>query len=196
MNPDDHHNSESLDLTDAAVIAKYEPYLRMLARSQARRAYQAKHSASDVVQQVMLQAVQGFDGFRGGSEGELRAWLRQILTHHLCHLDRDMHRGKRDVRREQSIQQAVHQSSMRLEQFLAEDAATPSQNAVMGERCIRLAEAIERLPDGQREAIRMHHLEGLKLSEIAECLDKSSGAIAGLLHRGMKQLRRDLDASA
>ena len=54
---------------------------------------------------------------------------------------------------------------------------------------VALAIAIESLPDAQRDAIRLHYLEGLKLSEVAARLDKSTGAIAGLLHRGMKALR-------
>ncbi|TWU67347.1 sigma-70 family RNA polymerase sigma factor [Crateriforma conspicua] len=183
-----------IDLTDPSVIARYEPYLRMLARTQSRRAYQAKVGASDMVQQVMLQAVQGFDGFRGKTEAELRGWLRQILANHLCHLDRDMHRDKRDVSREQSMQQAVNQSSMRLEQLLAGDMATPSQHMAVGESVIRLATAIEKLPDDQRDAVRLHYLDGLKLAEVAQRMGKSNGSIAGLLHRGMKQLRREFDA--
>jgi RNA polymerase sigma-70 factor (ECF subfamily) len=62
----------------------------------------------------------------------------------------------------------------------------------MGENVLKMAEAVERLPETQREAIRLHYLEGMKLSEVAEQLDKSAGAIAGLLHRGMKTLRQQL----
>ncbi|MDE0862559.1 MAG: sigma-70 family RNA polymerase sigma factor [Rubripirellula sp.] len=182
----------TIDVTDPSIVAQYEPYLRMLARTQLRRAFQAKVGASDMVQQAMLQAVQGFDGFRGSTEAELRGWLRQILAHHICHLDRDMHRDKRDVRREQSIEQKLAQSSMRLEGLLAGNAPTPSQNVAMGENVIRMAEAVEHLPESQREAIRLHYLEGHKLAEVAEILKKSSGAIAGLLHRGMKTLRQQL----
>ena len=98
-------DNEPIDATDPAIVARYEPYLRMLARTQARRAYQAKVGASDIVQQAMMQAVQGLDGFRGATEAEFRGWLRKILAHHLCHLDRDMHRDKRDIRREQSMEQ-------------------------------------------------------------------------------------------
>jgi RNA polymerase sigma-70 factor (ECF subfamily) len=158
-----------------------------------RRAYQAKIDASDMVQQVMMQAVQGFDGFRGSTEAELLAWLRKILAHHLCHLDRDLHRDKRDIRREQSMEQKLHASSMRLEGLLAGDAATPSQHAAIGENIIRLSQAIECLPDAQADAVRLHYLEGMKLSEVAEALGKSTGAVAGLLHRGIKTLRKMLE---
>ena len=187
--------SEPIDVSDPAIIAKYEPYLRMLARTQLRRAYQAKVGASDMVQQAMLQAVQGIDGFRGETEAELRGWLRQILAHHLCHLDRDMHREKRDVRREQSIEKKLAQSSMRLEGLLAGDEATPSQHAMVGENVIQLAKAVDSLPEDQANAIRLHYLEGMKLSEVAETLEKTTGSVAGLLHRGMKSLREQIDAN-
>lgn len=184
--------SRPIDASDPAIIAQYEPYLRMLARTRMRRAYQAKIGASDMVQQAMMQAVQGFDGFRGNTEGELLAWLRQILAHHLCHLDRDLHRDKRDIRREQSMEQKLAASSMRLEGLLAGDSPTPSQNVAFGESVIQISEAIARLPDAQSDAVRLHYLEGMKLSEVAETLEKSPGAIAGLLHRGMKTLRKEL----
>jgi RNA polymerase sigma-70 factor (ECF subfamily) len=183
----------TIDVSDPAVVAKYEPYLRMLARTQMRKAYQGRIGASDMVQQAMLQAVQGFDGFRGETEAELRGWLRQILARHLCHLDRDLHRDKRDIRREQSMEQKLAQSSLRLEGLLAADGPSPSQNVAIGETMLKVAEAVECLPETQRAAVRLHYLEGLKLSEVATQLDKSTGAVAGLLHRGMKTLREQLD---
>ncbi|EMI21058.1 RNA polymerase sigma-E factor [Rhodopirellula maiorica SM1] len=192
MSTSDSDHQTPIDTSDPAIVARYEPYLRMLARVQARRALQAKIGESDIVQQTMLQAVQAIDQFRGKNEAEFRGWLRQILARHLCHLDRDFHRDKRDVRREQSMQQQLAKSSMRLEGFLAGDAPTPSQNVALGENVVRIAMAIEQLPETQREAIRLHYIEGMKLSEVAAAMDKSSGAIAGLLHRGMKTLREQL----
>ena len=190
--PDDESSSRKIDASDPDIIAQYEPYLRMLARTRMRKAYQAKVGASDMVQQAMMQAVQGFDGFRGSTEAELLAWLRQILAHHLCHLDRDLHRDKRDIRREQSMEQKLTASSMRLEGLLAGDSPTPSQNVALGESVIQISEAISRLPEAQADAVRLHYLEGMKLSEVASELGKSTGAIAGLLHRGMKTLRKQL----
>ncbi|KAA5538814.1 sigma-70 family RNA polymerase sigma factor [Roseiconus nitratireducens] len=190
---DSSASSKPIDASDPAIIAQYEPYLRMLARTRMRRAYQAKIGASDMVQQAMLQAVQGFDGFRGNTEAELLAWLRQILAHHLCHLDRDLHRDKRDIRREQSMEQKLAASSMRLEGLLAGDGPTPSQNVAFGENIVRISQAIAELPEPQADAVRLHYLEGMKLKEVADELGKSTGAVAGLLHRGMKALRKSLD---
>lgn len=176
-------------------IGEYEPYLRMLARAQMRQAYQAKVGVSDIVQQSMMQAVQALDGFRGESEAELRGWLRQILARNIAHLDRDLHREKRDVRRERSIEQQLTQSSMRLEGWLAGNGPTPSQNVAVGEHLLQMTRALEELPEAQREAVRMHYLEGMKLAEVAEQLGKTSGAVAGLLHRGIKTLRQRLGSA-
>ena len=187
MNSD--FESEPIGEVTTDCVARYEPYLRMLARTQMRPAYQAKLSVSDIVQQTMTQAVAAIDTFRGDTEAEFRGWLRQILSRHLTHLDRDLHRDKRDIRRECSIEQKLATSSLRLEGLLAGNVGTPSQHAVACEHVVALAIAIESLPDAQRDAIRLHYLEGLKLSEVAARLDKSTGAIAGLLHRGMKALR-------
>jgi RNA polymerase sigma-70 factor, ECF subfamily len=176
-------------ITDPQNLWKYQPYLKMLARMQMRRAYQSKVDQSDIVQQSLMQAVQAMDQFRGETEEELRAWLRQILARNIYHLDRDMHRDKRDVRRERSIEDRMAQSSLRLEGWLASSSPTPSQNVSTGERVIRLSRAIEGLPEAQREAVRLHYLEGLKLSECASRMGKTTGAIAGLLHRGMKGLK-------
>ena len=188
----DSFSSRPIDVSDPGIVAEYEPYLRMLARTRMRRAYQAKIGASDLVQQAMLQAVKGFDGFRGTTEGELMAWLRQILAHHLCHLDRDLHRDKRDIRREQSMEQKLAASSMRLEGLLAGDSPTPSQNLAIGESVVQISQAIAALPESQSEAVRLHYLEGMKLSDVAAELDRSTGAVAGLLLRGMKALRKQL----
>lgn len=189
---DEQDKSSSIDLSDPVVIARFEPYLRVLARTQMRRAYQAKVGSSDMVQQVMLQAVQAYDGFRGSTEAELRGWLRKILAHHLYHLDRDMHREKRDIRKEQRIAQNLEKSSLRLQNLLPGDEPSPSHHVAVAEHLLRLSEAIEQLPELQGEAIRLHHLEGLKLSEVAERLGKSPGAVAGLMHRGMKTLRQQM----
>ena len=73
--------------------------------------------------------------------------------------------------------------------------APPSQHAVVGENVIQLAKAVDRLPAAQADAIRLHYLEGMKLADVAEQLDKTTGSVAGLLHRGMKTLRSQLEDS-
>ena len=54
---------------------------------------------------------------------------------------------------------------------------------------MRLSDALLALPDSQREAIVLHHLQGWTLNEVASHLRRTDAAVAGLLHRGLRRLR-------
>lgn len=167
-------------------LERYRAYLRLLARLHLDPRLRPKLDPSDVVQQTLLQAVQGFDGFRGKSPAELQAWLRRILARNLAMAVRDLARHKRDVGREQA---ALAASSSRLDGWLAAEQSSPSQQAGRHEEALRLAEALEQLPDAQREALVLQHWQGWSLAEIGQHLGRSPEAVAGLLKRGLKQLR-------
>ena len=57
---------------------------------------------------------------------------------------------------------------------------------------MRVAAALEELPEGQREAVAMHYWEGLTLNEVAQEMGRTAAAVAGLLQRGLRTLRRQL----
>ena len=176
----------------SAALERFRPYLRLLARLHLDVRLQGKLEPSDVVQEVLLRAVLAFEQFRGASEAELAGWLRQILANHLVNAVRDLNRDKRDVGRERSLQAALDESSLRLEAWLAVEESTPSVKAAFNEQLLLLAEAIDRLPEAQREALTLHHLHGWKLDAIAGRLEKSLAAVAGLIKRGLRQLREEL----
>jgi RNA polymerase sigma-70 factor (ECF subfamily) len=52
-----------------------------------------------------------------------------------------------------------------------------------------LAQALLRLPDDQRQAVELHHLQGLSLADAGQHLGRSREAVAGLVFRGLKNLR-------
>jgi len=178
------------------ALDRFRPYLRLLARLNLDVRLQGKLETSDVVQEVLVKAVQAFDQFRGSSDAEMACWLRQILARHLANAIRDLGRDKRDIRREQSLQAALEESSTRLENWLAAEQSTPSLKAEFNEQLLLLAEAIDRLPEAQCEALTLHHLHGWKLEAIAERMGKSVVAVAGLIKRGLRQLRKDLGDAA
>src|ERR1700676_1175943 len=131
---------------DAACgLERYRAYLQLLARVQIDRRIQAKVDASDIVQQTLVEAIRGWNQFRGRSDAERAAWLRQILAHNLANAFRDLGRAKRDVRREQSIDAALEQSSLCLLSWLAADQSSPSQQAVASEQAVQLANALAEL---------------------------------------------------
>jgi RNA polymerase sigma-70 factor (ECF subfamily) len=60
------------------------------------------------------------------------------------------------------------------------------------ERAVRLAEALATLPEKQREAVVLRHWHGCSLVEIGARLGCTTAAVTGLLHRGLRNLRKQL----
>jgi RNA polymerase sigma-70 factor (ECF subfamily) len=175
--------------TTAESLERFRAYLHLLARLHLDPRLRGKLDASDIVQQTLLQACQALDGFRGGTEAELAAWLRRILARSLAHAARDLGRDRRDVNRERSLEQALGQSSARLGEWLIADQSSPSESAQRREQAVRLADALESLPEAQREALVLHYWQGWTLPEIGRHLGRTPAAVAGLVQRGLKQLR-------
>jgi RNA polymerase sigma-70 factor (ECF subfamily) len=171
------------------ALERFRAYLRLLARMQLDPRLQAKLDPSDLVQQTLLEALQMLDRFQERSDAELAAWLRQILARNLTNAARDLGRAKRDVARECSLEAALEQSSARLEAWLVAEQSSPSQQAQRKEQVLRLAEALTSLPEAQREALTRRYLQSWSLDAIGRQLNRSPAAVAGLIKRGLKQLR-------
>jgi len=90
------------------------------------------------------------------------------------------------------IAAAVEETSVRLEAWLAADVTSPSQHAARNEDLVRLATALERLPDAQREALTLHHLQRWTLDAVAKQMGRTPAAVAGLIKRALRQLREEL----
>jgi len=179
------------DATQNRSLDEFRSYLLLLARLQLDGGARNRIDASDIVQQTLLEAHAKADQFHG-DDSALAAWLRQALVNNLRDAWRALRKGKRDIRREQSLEDALEQSSARLQGILAASSAhggSPSRQAVHNEDLLRLADALTQLPGTQREAIVLHHLQGCSLTKTAHSMGKTDAAVAGLLHRGLKKLR-------
>ena len=168
------------------LLDHFRPLLRAKARESLPAPMLARIDESDVVQQTCLLVIRQFEQLRGRSVGEFVAWLLQVHQHNLLNMV-DHHRGaaKRAVDRE-------HADHGQAAANIPAQLTSPSQKAVRGERRRQLEDAIDELPAGQREAVRMRFLEEASLAQIAQRLDRSEDAVAGLLKRGMAQLKRIL----
>src|SRR5438128_3073538 len=86
------------------LLELYRAYLLVLARVQIGRRLQGKTDASDIVQEAFLGASRDFPQFRGTTEAEFKAWLRQILASLVANLVRH-YQGtqRRDIRLERQL---------------------------------------------------------------------------------------------
>src|SRR5262249_23292674 len=143
----------------------------------------AKLRPSDIVQQTLLEAHRQRDQIHGRPEEEQAAWLRQLLVHNVADAGRALGRAKRDAGLERSLEAGLEQSSVRLRVALAADQSSPSQQAIRNEQWLRVADAMARLSESQREAVLLHYLQGFSLAEVAGQLGRSEASAAGLLYR-------------
>jgi len=176
----------------ATQFERYRSYLCMLARLQLDARLRSKLDPSDVVQQTLLTAFQSRNQFRGAEPAEAAAWLRQILARHLADQLRKFGGHKRNLDLEVSLEDQFARSSSRLEAWLTGSGSTPSERAIRHEELLMLADALDHLSDDQRTAVELHHFAGLPLSELAEQMRRSRAAVAGLLRRGVDNLRKKM----
>lgn len=177
------------------LLTRYRPWLNLLAKIQLNPRLQSRFDASDVVQQTMLNAFRDLPQFRGSTEAELKAWLRQILAHVLSH-ERRHHRDaqKRSIDRDVSIDRRLAESSQKLQSILAADDSSPSDRAIRDEDELLLAQVLEKLPADYQQIIILRNLEGLSHEEAARRLGRNLGATRMLWVRALARLRKEMGA--
>jgi RNA polymerase sigma-70 factor (ECF subfamily) len=177
-------------------LEQYRSYLKLLAGMDLGPRLRAREDVSDVAQRTLLKAHQGFAAFRGTTEAELRAWLKTILTNQLKNLAKYHNAEKRDGRREVSLDQMLQGSATRIMGQLSADQTSPSQNAIRRERAEQLADAMAGLLEDESSALVLMYVHNCKVDEIAKHLSRTPVAVAGLLRRGKKKLRKSMAESS
>jgi RNA polymerase sigma-70 factor (ECF subfamily) len=165
-------------------LDRFREYLTLVANQEVSPRLRGAIDLSGVVQQTLLDAHQAAAQSR--TEAQTAAWLKAILLHNLADEARRQGAQKRDVARAISLETVAVAP--------AADQSSPSQRAVRAEDLARIQRALADMPENQRTAIEMHHLQGRALVEIAQALKTTKPAVAGLLHRGLKALRSRLAA--
>jgi RNA polymerase sigma-70 factor (ECF subfamily) len=203
--PDDPRHADPLQLLQRArggdeeargeLLQLYRPYLQLLARLKANRLMQAKLDDSDLVQDTCLSAHRDFAQFRGASEQEFTAWLREIMAHAAANWLRDHRRQRRDVRLERRMYDVLNQSSQMLERAITSTDPSPSQRAERRERAVLLANALNDMPADYREVLVLRELEGKSLREAAEAMGRTPNAVQKLWARALVQLRRRMQSA-
>ncbi|MFK8111115.1 MAG: sigma-70 family RNA polymerase sigma factor [Rubripirellula sp.] len=175
------------------LLQWYANYLTILATTQLDRRLRRRINPSDLVQETMLAAHRDFAGFRGESQPELLGWLRKILINTLHRsFARHVKAGKRDIRREVSIDQVssqMEESAGNLASILPGRSPSPSQQLNARERAVELANQLSSLPEHYRDVIVYRVIQGLSFEEISERMDRSSGAVRMLWLRALDQFK-------
>jgi RNA polymerase sigma-70 factor (ECF subfamily) len=168
-----------------ADLERLRHYLRSLALLLIAPQLRAKLDASDVVQKTLLDAHRCLAQYRGTTEAELKAWLRQMLIHDLKDAIDKYARERHDVR----LDGPIDVTTRRVRTWMDGAQSSPLSCVVRREEALRLADAMLRLAEDQRRAVELHHLQEYSLHETAERMGRTFGSVASLVHRGLLELR-------
>lgn len=180
--PEDHSAARE---ADAALLARYAAgdgaAARLLAARLAPRAYAHAYrvlgdaaEAEDVTQEALLRLWKQATDWDAG-RAQAGTWLYRVVAN-LC-------TDKLRQRRTEPLDDATAP---------ADPAPSVERRMQQSARHDALQGALLRLPERQRQAVILRHIEGLANPEIAEILDVGVEAVESLTARGKRALTADL----
>lgn len=174
------------DGSSEAVTQLFErcrDYLLYIASRELSPDLRAKVGPSDLVQESLMKAHRDFGDFRGCTEAELLAWLRQILLR--CYLD--VHRRFK-VSQRRTVDREVCEACTH---GIAAPSETPSVQLATGEQYHAIEGVLRNLPEDYRTVIQQRIWEKRSFVDIALEMNRSPEAVRKLWFRGVDQLRRN-----
>lgn len=199
MWPDNSETQQLLDLArqgDAGAINRlldrHRDSLRRLVDLRMDRALVRRVDASDIVQDVLVEANRRLADYLANPTMPFHLWLRHMARDRLI----DAHRRhrvaeRRSLDREQPLvaPRDLDRSTMELVAQLADQELTPAAAAAWQELQRRFQGAVETLDEQDREIVLMRHFEELSNQEVAQILDLSAAAASMRYLRAMRRLR-------
>ena len=174
------------------LLAKHREPIRRMIDLRLDPAIVQRLDASDVVQEVLIEASRRLKEYLKAPPMPFHLWLRHIAKDHLIDAHRRHHQAqKRGVNREQPIHRPAYgdHSSLELAGQLLDQDLTPASAAIQAEMQRRLHEAIGQLDDDDREVILMRHYETLANQEVAAALGLTEAAASMRYLRAVRKLR-------
>jgi RNA polymerase sigma-70 factor, ECF subfamily len=169
-------------------------YVSLIARAQVGSWLQAKVDHSDLVQQSLLEAHRALDQFRGTTDGEWLAWLKQIVHHNAADFVRRYGMAqRRKAGREVSLDAPRNNDSSGPTRDPSDPGQSPSQIVLRSEEQMEISRAVAQLPPDYQEVIILRNLERLPFDEIAERMGRSRPAVQMLWMRALKKLHESIE---
>jgi RNA polymerase sigma-70 factor (ECF subfamily) len=171
------------------LFARHREPVRRMVELRLDRAVAARFDASDIVQEVLLEASRRLEEYLRDAPLPFHLWLRQIARDRLIDAHRRHRRAeRRTVDRERSLAPADH-SSVEWAAHLIDRELTPATAALRREIESRFQSALDDVDDDTREIILMRHFEQLSNQEVAQALGLSEPAASMRYLRAIRKLR-------
>ncbi|RSD26831.1 RNA polymerase sigma factor [Mesobacillus subterraneus] len=139
-----------------------------------------KEIALDLTQEVFIKILNNLGKYKGS--GEFKSWCLTIASNHA----KDYFKSK------------AHQNSRHTYELHEHDAKTDKSVSSIfekNEKRKEIKEALDILPDFQREAILLKYYNDMKISEIARVTNATESTVKSRLKQGLGKLKLYLDRS-
>lgn len=174
------------------LLEQHRAALRRVIGLRLDRRLARRVDASDVVQDVLLEASRRLPEFVREAKMPFPLWLRQLARDRIV----DMHRrhraaSRRSVDREQPLAGGgfSDRSSFDLAAQLRDRELTPAAATIRRELHRRFLDALDELSDEDREVVLLRHVEHLGNTEVAEVLGLTPPAAGMRYLRALRRLR-------
>lgn len=172
------------------LMDRHRAALRRLVHFRLDRQIAQRVDASDVVQDVLLEASRRLKEYVADPSMPFHLWVRQLAKDRMIDLHRRHHALKRSVDKEQSLNRRFgDRSSLNLAAQLSDQELTPAAATIRKELEERFLEALDQLDEADREIVVMRHVEHLGNSEVAEALNLSPAAAGMRYLRAIRRLK-------
>jgi RNA polymerase sigma-70 factor (ECF subfamily) len=141
--------------------------------------------ADDVLADTFHVATRKIATFENRGEGSFRAWLRGIATNLLQNRLEKIAR----VRPISTMRRESKGADGSIFSAIAALTRTPSEYVYAHEQKDALEKAIDGLPDAERRAFRLHHVDDVSIEETAQTMDRTKGQIRHALRQANLHLR-------
>ena len=170
------------------LFARYRPYLLRLIALRLDPKLRPRIDASDVVQETQLEVFRRLGEFLERQPMPFRLWLRKTACERLLKLrEHHLDAAKRSLDREVPLPE---RSSLLLAQRLFALGSSPSQRLSRREIARRVSQALEQLPDADREVLLMRTFEGLSYEEVGAALEIAPPAARKRYGRALLRLQK------
>jgi RNA polymerase sigma-70 factor (ECF subfamily) len=153
-------------------------------------------SVEDLLQETIVQAIRCLPKCDAQSPQAFAAWLKAIADHLLVDAIRAATCHKRGGGWNQLVNANGSSAEVTLLERLQDSALTPGSAAACIEAVAAMKSALDALPSDEQRAMRLHVLDGKSLDETANMINRSPGAVRGLIHRAKRRLRDLMHSSS
>ena len=177
------------------LFARYRGRLKQLLQFPMDPRLRGREDASDVLQEVYIDAHQRLHHYLKKPELSFYVWLRQVTTQRLIDIHRRHLKAEmRDVKQEVSINRfAAAATSASMASLLVARLASPSQLVMRAEMIALVEMALEQMDPIDREILALRHFEELRNHEVAEILGLKEAAASNRYVRALTRLRDALE---